>query len=124
MHYRAPMGGLRFDVFGRYEIDVERRGDRWLVYLRGEGKRREHPTLVIPSEIPEDGLAGYLEDVLHEEGTPGRPSSASDNGRAESHSQPGEDRTRRDPLGHWIVWGSQQEAVCRGLRNLRAALRA
>lgn len=71
MHYRAPMGAARFDVFGRYVIDVERRDDRWVVYLRGEGKRREHPTLLIPPEIPEDRLAGYLEDQLHEEGRPG-----------------------------------------------------
>jgi hypothetical protein len=64
------MGAARFDVFGRHEVDVERRDDRWVVYLRGEGKRREHPTPLIPRS-PEDGLAGYLEDQPHEEGRRG-----------------------------------------------------
>jgi hypothetical protein len=33
----------RFDVYGRYELHIERRDDRWLVYMRGEeGFVRSH----------------------------------------------------------------------------------
>lgn len=62
----------RFDVYVRYQLLIERHDNRWLVYVLGEGKRREHPTIFIPSETTQAELTGYLEDLLHEEGGPGR----------------------------------------------------
>ena len=64
------MSTARFDVYGRYELDIERHGDRWVVYQRGEGKRRERPDLTIPPDVAEQGLGGYLDNLLHEEGGP------------------------------------------------------
>lgn len=61
----------RFDVYGRYELDIERRNRRWIVYERGEGKRRARPDLAIPPDVPEDELGAYLDDLLHEAGSPG-----------------------------------------------------
>lgn len=61
----------RFDVYGRYELDIERRDDRWIVYERGEGKRRERPDLAIPPDASEEQLEVYLDDLLHEAGSPG-----------------------------------------------------
>lgn len=61
----------RFNVYGRYEIDVERQGERWVAYRRGEGKRQEDPSISIPSHITEDDLRRYLEDLLHEEASQG-----------------------------------------------------
>lgn len=60
----------RFDVYGRYEVDIERHGDRWVVYECGEGKRRERPDLAIPPDVTEEAMGGYLDDLLHEEGGP------------------------------------------------------
>lgn len=53
-------------------MQIERHGNRWLVYVLGEGKRREHPHVFIPPDTPETELAAYLEDLLHEEGGQGR----------------------------------------------------
>jgi hypothetical protein len=65
------VGAARFDVYGRYELDVERRGDRWVVYARGEGKRRERPDIFVPAAITDEALGAYLDDLLHEEGSRG-----------------------------------------------------
>lgn len=62
---------MRFDIFSRYELDVEGRDDRWVVYQLGEGARRENPSVFIPSHVPEEEVARFLEDLLHEEGHPG-----------------------------------------------------
>lgn len=58
----------RFDVYGRYQLQIERHGDRWLAFVVGEGKRRPHPGIFIPSHIAEAELPAYLDDLLHEEG--------------------------------------------------------
>jgi hypothetical protein len=39
-----------------------------VAFVLGEGKRRQHPSIFIPSDIAEDELAAYLDDLLHEEG--------------------------------------------------------
>lgn len=61
----------RFDVYGRYELDIEWRSQRRVVYERGEGKRRARPDLTIPPDVPEEELGAYLDDLLHEAGSPG-----------------------------------------------------
>lgn len=62
------MTKARIDVYGRYQLEVERYGDRWVVFVLGEGKRRESPSIHIPPDVADDQLAAYLEDLLHEEG--------------------------------------------------------
>ena len=66
------MTRARFDVYGRYQLQIERHENRWLVYVLGDGKRREHPNIFIPPDTAENALTAYLEDLLHEEGAPGR----------------------------------------------------
>lgn len=66
------MGKVRFDIYGRYQLQVERRDGRWVAYIVGEGKLRVHPSLHIPPEVAEDDLPAYLDDLLHEEGGGGR----------------------------------------------------
>ena len=68
----ASIGPMRFSVYGRYEVDVERRDERWVVYRRGLGTRREDPAIVVPADVDEDDVARYLDDLLHEEAVPGR----------------------------------------------------
>jgi hypothetical protein len=63
---------MRFSIYGRYDLDVERRNGRWLVYRRGLGTRREDPTVFLPADVDKNDIAAYLEDLLHEEGGPGR----------------------------------------------------
>lgn len=63
---------MRFSIYGRYEVDVERRGDRWVVFRRGVGTRREDSRIVVPADLQEDDLVRHLDDLLHEEAIPGR----------------------------------------------------
>lgn len=62
---------MRLDVFGR-DLEVVRDGDRWRVlYLGGEGKKRPAPELVVPAQLREDEVIGYLADLCHEWARPG-----------------------------------------------------
>lgn len=63
---------MRLDVFGR-ELIVERRGDAWEVFHPGEGKRRVAHDVSIPPELPEDRVAEFLADLLHEFATLDHP---------------------------------------------------
>lgn len=59
----------RFDVFGRYVLDVQRVDGRWVAFRVGEGKRRP-VNLHVPSDLDDAQLDRYLEDLLHESGRP------------------------------------------------------
>jgi hypothetical protein len=63
---------LRFDVYGRYTLLVERHEGNWRVLQAGaDGKRGLRDDLVIPSTLPADEIASYLDDLLHEAARPG-----------------------------------------------------
>jgi hypothetical protein len=63
---------LRFDIYGRYVLVVERGGGAWRVLQVGDdGKRGLRDDIVIPSDLSADDLAQYLDDLLHESGRPG-----------------------------------------------------
>lgn len=63
---------LRFDVFGRLIIEIERAGDKWRSYIKDSGgKRRDGP--FVPRAVTEADLAGYLADLYHEFARPDRP---------------------------------------------------
>ncbi len=63
---------LKFDVFGRYFLGVERRGETWHVFMLGnEGKRRD-AEVVIPPELPPQDVAAFLAEIFHEAATPDR----------------------------------------------------
>lgn len=61
---------MRFDIFGRYHLLVDRLDGRWVVYRDGLGTRRIDPTVYIPGDIPEEEVGRFLEDLLHEEARP------------------------------------------------------
>lgn len=63
---------MKFDVYGRFRIDIVREGARWVVYRIQEGKRVHDDTIAIPAGLRPDEIAGYLDDVLHEWSRPGR----------------------------------------------------
>ena len=62
---------MRFDVYGRYRVEVIRKDGSWIVYRLGDGKRRIVPDLVIPSSIQPQDVRTYLDDILHELARPG-----------------------------------------------------
>lgn len=63
---------MKFDIFGRYRIDVRRVDGRWKVYRPGNGLDGELHDIVIPHDVDEADIELYLNDLLHEEATPGR----------------------------------------------------
>ena len=63
---------MRFDIYGHYELDVIRDGTGWKVFNLGDGKRVLLNDIVIPSEIQEEEMATYLDDLFHELARPGQ----------------------------------------------------
>ena len=62
---------LIFDVYGRFKLEVRRRGDAWAIYRRGLGVNPEMTDIVIPSDLIENEIAQFLDDVFHELARPG-----------------------------------------------------
>lgn len=57
---------IKFDVFGK-KMSVSRDGNEWLLFLDSDmGKRIRVYDVVIPSDLKESDLAGYLSDMFHE----------------------------------------------------------
>jgi hypothetical protein len=56
---------MKFDIYGRFQLEVTRESDTWVVYRLGLGTRARSD-LVIPSSVTERELATYLDDAFHE----------------------------------------------------------
>ena len=63
---------MRFDIYGHYQLDVIREGAKWKVFALGDGKCVLLNDVIIPSEIQEQELATYLDDLFHELARPGQ----------------------------------------------------
>jgi hypothetical protein len=64
---------MRFDVYGRFLLEIDPTPDGYRVYELGpEGKRRRRGDIVLPPDLPERDVARFLDDQLHELGAPGR----------------------------------------------------
>jgi hypothetical protein len=62
---------LKFDIYGRFQLEVLRDGEQWNVYRLVSGKRVACADIVVPSEVTEEELATYLDDLFHEGALPG-----------------------------------------------------
>ena len=63
---------MKFDVYGRFQVEVVRENDEWVVYKLGLGTRVRSRDLTIPSFVSPSEVAGYLDDLLHELSGPGQ----------------------------------------------------
>jgi hypothetical protein len=63
---------VRFNVYGRFKLDVIREGDQWAVYRLEPGKRIKVREFVIPSSLPEAEIGTFLDDIFHELAQPGQ----------------------------------------------------
>jgi hypothetical protein len=57
---------MRFNIYGRFQIDVRRENDAWAVYRAEPGKRTLLGDVVVPADVPAQDLATYLDDIFHE----------------------------------------------------------
>ena len=60
------MKTLKFDVFGRDVLIVEKDGGWEAFYLGIEGKRRPANDITVPAGITESEMTRYLDDLCHE----------------------------------------------------------
>lgn len=64
---------MKFDVYGRFQIEVCREGHGWVAYRLALGKRARIDALAIPCDIAtSQDMARYLDDLYHEAGRPGQ----------------------------------------------------
>jgi hypothetical protein len=57
---------IKFDVFGK-RLSVQRKNDQWLVFAdSGTGLLTRVHEIAIPADLSESELAGYLDDIFHE----------------------------------------------------------
>lgn len=63
---------MKFDVYGRFQLEVAREGEIWVVYRLAPGKRIRASDLIIPSEVQPSEIATYLDDLFHEAASPGK----------------------------------------------------
>jgi hypothetical protein len=57
---------MKFNVYGRFQVEVRRENESWLVYRAEMGKCAKLNDVAIPSDIEADGIAIYLDDIFHE----------------------------------------------------------
>ena len=66
---RLALQAMKFDVYGRFQLEVVREKGQWAVYRLGTGKRAP-ADLAIPSWVAPGEIATYLDDLLHESAGP------------------------------------------------------
>ncbi len=63
---------IKFDIYGRYQLAVERTQGKWIIFRSEGGKKRLEFDIIIPSDVSEADVPACLEDLLHEYALPGR----------------------------------------------------
>jgi hypothetical protein len=57
---------MKFDIYGRFQIEVRRENDVWEAYQVTPGRRAKVDELIIPAALGADEIAIYLDDIYHE----------------------------------------------------------
>lgn len=66
------MRAMLFDIYGRFQIEIQRTGSGWAAYRRSSGLRAPYPDLLFPAGLQESELAQFLDDHFHEYAQPGQ----------------------------------------------------
>jgi hypothetical protein len=57
---------MRFNIYGRFQVEVRREDDSWMVYRSELGKRILLNDVIVPRDLGVDDLVTYLDDIFHE----------------------------------------------------------
>lgn len=57
---------MRFNIYGRFQVDVRRENESWIVYRSELGKRTRLNDVAIPPNLVAEDLTTYLDDFFHE----------------------------------------------------------
>lgn len=63
---------MRFDVYGRFRLEVQRENDSWVVYRLSLGRRVKLNDLIVPNVLAAEEIATFLDDIFHELSGPGQ----------------------------------------------------
>lgn len=63
---------MRFDIYGRFQLEIRRENDCWVVYRHELGKRARVYDVVIPPTLAAEEIANWLDDIYHEFSGPGQ----------------------------------------------------
>lgn len=63
---------MKFNIYGRFQLEVRRENDAWHVYRLEDGKRASIHDVVIPPTFAAEEIATYLDDIYHELSGPGQ----------------------------------------------------
>jgi hypothetical protein len=63
---------VKFNVYGRFQVEVERDHDRWVAYRVSLGKRSALQELAIPGDLSREEIPTYLDAFFHELAGPGQ----------------------------------------------------
>jgi hypothetical protein len=62
---------MRFSIYGRFLLDVERENGVWITYRVSEGRRVKVSDFIITSDVEEKDFPQFLDDIFHELSGPG-----------------------------------------------------
>ena len=62
---------MKFDIYGKFQLQIVREQGRWQVYKLGNGYRTPVHDIVIPSTVSPEDLTSFLDDIFHEAATSG-----------------------------------------------------
>ena len=62
----AGLETMRFDIYGRYQLEIVRENERWVIYRLDFAKRHLFSDFAIPASLRPDEVQVYLDDMLHE----------------------------------------------------------
>jgi hypothetical protein len=57
---------MKFNIYGRFQVDVRRENEAWIVYRAELGKRTKLHEVIVPPDLAAEEIATYLDDVFHE----------------------------------------------------------
>lgn len=57
---------MQFSVYGRFQVEVRRENEAWIVYRAESGKRTRLHDVIVPPDLAAQEIATWLDDVFHE----------------------------------------------------------
>jgi hypothetical protein len=57
---------VKFDIYGRFQVEVRRENGAWVIYRIAPGKRYRETDFVIPDDLPPEQIQTYLDAFYHE----------------------------------------------------------
>lgn len=63
---------MKYDIYGKFQLEVLRENDTWAVYRLGQGIRSLAHDVVLPSDLEAHEIAIFLDDIFHESDIHGR----------------------------------------------------